>query len=291
MWTKLGSNSKRHNDITLAIAKYIAADLRPLNSINDRGFQELIKTLEPQFELSSRTHITEKILPAKYKELIAEVKSALQSASFISLTTDGWTNRATQSFITVTAHVINENWESQVYVLSTSELEESHTGENLSNQFDAVLQEWELTKDRISDTTDNAANVCLAMRLSDVQHVRCMAHTLNLASQKCLSISEISRVCGKVRRIVTYLHRSALAASLLKKTLEQLELPFLKPIIDVTTRWNSSLDMLERYLQLRPAISVVMANPISKNQKDTVKEEEITIIEEVVKVGNFINRL
>jgi hypothetical protein len=168
MWTKLGSNSKRHNDITLAIAKYIAADLRPLNSINDRGFQELIKTLEPRYEMSSRTHITEKILPAKYKELKAEVKSTLQSASFISLTTDGWTSRATQSFITVTAHVINDNCESQVYVLSTSELEESNNGENLSRQFDVVPQEWDLAKDRISVTTNNAANVCLAMKLSDI---------------------------------------------------------------------------------------------------------------------------
>jgi hypothetical protein len=59
----------------------------------------------------------------------------------------------------------------------------------------------------------------------------------------------------------------------------------------VATRWNSSLDMLERYLQLRPAISAVKADPISKNHKDTEKEEEITIIEEVVKVGKFINRL
>ena len=285
LWAKLGPNTKRHKDITLAIAKYIAIDLRPLNSVNDKGFNELIQTLEPRYQMTGRTHITEKILPDKYREIKREVKDALKSATFIGLTTDGWTSRATQSFITVTASVIDEDWKSKLYVLSTTELPESHTAENLSNQLDNVLLEWELEKEKVAVTTDNAFNVCSAMTLSNVNHVRCMAHTLNLGTQKCLNIAHISKLCGKVRRVVSYLHRSALAAALLKRTLQQLELPVLKPVIDVTTRWNSTLDMLERYLQIRPAISVVMANPMSKCQKDTVTEGEIAMIEEVIKVS------
>ena len=285
MWTKLDRKSKRHRDITMAIARYIAIDLRPLDSVNDSGFTQLIKTLEPRYDMDSRTHITQSLLPTMYDDLKNKIKDKLASAKQVSLTTDGWTSRGTKSFITVTAHIINESWKAESFVLSTEEFEESHTGDNLSKQFDNVLVEWNLNKENVSVTTDNAANICLAMRLSGIKHVKCMAHTLNLATQKCLAINQFSRVCGKVRRIVSYLHKSTTVASLLRKTLVQLELPSLKPVIDVPTRWNSTLEMLERYAQLRPAISVVLSNPIAKNQCANVTEDETAIIEALIKVS------
>ena len=46
-WTKLSKHSSQHKDISTAIAKYIVLDLRPLNSCNDSGLIQRVKTLEP----------------------------------------------------------------------------------------------------------------------------------------------------------------------------------------------------------------------------------------------------
>jgi hypothetical protein len=57
-------------------------------------------------------------------------------------------------------------------------------------------------------TTDNAANVTKAVTESNFDHIRCFAHTLNLAVQKGLSITRIQRHLAKVRKIVKYFRKS-----------------------------------------------------------------------------------
>lgn len=46
----------------------------------------------------------------------------------VALTSDGWTSRATQSYVTVTSSYVNENWELVSNTLQTRPLDESHTG-------------------------------------------------------------------------------------------------------------------------------------------------------------------
>lgn len=47
---------------------------------------------------------------------------------WIAITTDGWTSRATESYITVTSTLINKNWELENYILQTRTMPENHTG-------------------------------------------------------------------------------------------------------------------------------------------------------------------
>lgn len=258
--------------------------MRPLDCVNDRGFVELLTTLEPRFNLESRTHITQTLIPQMYNDLRLKVQDNLLNAKFVSLTTDAWSGRNTKSFNTVTSQYINNDWELKNNILTTTEMIESHTAENLAAEFEEVLADWKLKKDFITVTTDNAANISLAMKKCAVIHLRCMAHTLNLSTQKALQISTASRICGKMRRVVSHFHRSTIAANLLRKATSQLELPNLKLIMDVSTRWNSTLDMLDQYIVLRPAICVVLANPAVRNLSDTLTEEELNIVEQLIKV-------
>ena len=131
----ISKNSDRHKRITKAIARYIALDLRPLNSVNDEGFFHLIKVLEPRYDLASRAHITDVLLPDMHMDLKARVKSELENASCVALTTDGWTSRATKSYNTITATIINDSWKLREFVLCTKEMPESHTAVNLALNF------------------------------------------------------------------------------------------------------------------------------------------------------------
>ena len=81
--------------------------MRPLDSVNDPGFTQLIKTLEPRFDIESRTHITQTIIHQLYEETREKVMEKLKQARSIALTTDGWTSCANRSFVTVTAHLID----------------------------------------------------------------------------------------------------------------------------------------------------------------------------------------
>ncbi|XP_051999904.1 zinc finger BED domain-containing protein 4-like [Xyrauchen texanus] len=100
-------------------------------------------------------------------------------------------------------------------------------------------------------------------------HVRCFAHTLNLASQAGLSVPRVSCLLGRVRRIAAFFHRSSTATVALAAKQILMELPAHKLIIDVTTRWNSNLDMIKRYLEQQVAVTAtLLSNNVRRNVHD-----------------------
>ena len=98
----------------------------------------------------------------------------------------------------------SESWQLKELVLSTAEMSELHTAENLSEHMRSVAADWKLDLHRTVFTTDNAANIVSAIeRCHMIAHVRCMAHVLNLATQKGLTkVSSLSRLFGCVRSLI-----------------------------------------------------------------------------------------
>lgn len=102
-----------------------------------------------------------------------------------------------------------------------------------------------------------------------------------------MSVNPISRLLAKIRKVVSFFHKSTTAAHVFKTKLEMLELPNHKLIQDVPTRWNSSHDMVERYLEQKVAVySTLTDQAVRKNVKDivTLSENDIRLAEEVIKV-------
>ena len=187
------------------------------------------------------------------------------------------------------AAFIDEAWKLKNYVLVTRPMHESHTGENIGSFLKETLAEWNLTKfGQIPVVTDNASNMDIAVARADMfPHVKCLAHTINLAAQKALGINAVSRLLGRIRRIVSFFHRSSTAAQLLKVKQSSLSLPVHKLMIDVSTRWNSAYDMVHRYLEQQPAIAAtLLSNDIKKNvhQLDTLSNADIKLAEDLLQV-------
>lgn len=68
---------------------------------------------------------------------------------------------------------------------------------------------------------------------------------------------------------MTFFHRSANANKVFKEKQMLLNLPCRKLKIDVVTRWNSVLDVLDRFLEQQPAISAALLSPeVRRSEKD-----------------------
>lgn len=152
-------------------------------------------------------------IPDMYEQVKAEVLASLSKAPQVSLTTDGWTSRATESYITVTSCHIKEDWILQNYVLQTRYMGESHTGQNIANVLSQAIIKWGLPG-HPALVTDNTANMLsVAMELGSNLHLPCYVHTLNLAVQKGIKIKSIDRLLGRIRRVVSFFHRGTTAAT------------------------------------------------------------------------------
>lgn len=160
----------------------------------------------------------------------------MAKATAVALTTDGWTSRATQSYLTVTAHYITDEWELNSHVLQTSPLE-SHTSEDLAKGMTEAVEVWKLERANVTIpvTTDNARNVVNAVveAAGLGPQIGCFAHVINLASQKAMAVQQIARLLVKIRKIVTFFHRSKTVAHVLKTKQELLQLPVHKLIQDM----------------------------------------------------------
>uniref|UniRef100_A0A8C4SQW8 BED-type domain-containing protein n=1 Tax=Erpetoichthys calabaricus TaxID=27687 RepID=A0A8C4SQW8_ERPCA len=244
---KLPTNSEQAKKITQSIACFISKDLRPYSVVENEGFRYMLKTVEPRYAIPSRQLFTKK-----------KVAEALKKATRVALTSDAWTSRAVQSYVTFTAHYITDNWELESRVLQTTAINESHTAAHIKENIQSVAQEWQLTTTDLVIVTDNAANMLAAAQLGNFQHVKCFAHTINLTAQRALKLPSVSRLLGKIRRITGFFHRSATANHVLKQKQKLLELAPHKLTTDVATRWNSAFDMIDRFLEQQPAICAVL---------------------------------
>ena len=281
---KLAPGSARAQKITESVAVFICKDLRPYSVVENEGFKKMVNTLEPRYAIPTRKHMTEVAVPKLYEEKKSAVLELLKSTERVALTCDGWTSRATDSYVTLTSHFISNEWALVSNVLQTRALHESHTGSNIANLLKEAMNEWGLEDKVPAIVTDNAANMLLAVSLIECLHVGCFAHVLNLASQAALKIPAVSRLLGRVRRISAYFHRSSLASHTLKRKQKLLDLPQHKLVTDVPTRWNSALEMLERFLEQQPAVSAALLSPeVRKQDKDlcTLTEADITAAEDV----------
>ncbi|XP_061878005.1 E3 SUMO-protein ligase ZBED1-like [Entelurus aequoreus] len=95
----------------------------------------------------------------------------------------------------------------------------------------------------------------------------------------------VTGAVGRIRRITGYFHRSAIAREALKASQTEKGITDHKLITDVTTRWNSAHDMVERFLEQLPAICAALVFPgVRKNNTadtSTLSDAEIKYAEDI----------
>jgi len=100
---------KRQEQITDSLVKFIAKDMLPLSTVDGVGFVELMKKVSPNYEIPIRFTIKRRI-QGLYQTEKHKVATDIQSIDSIALTTDCWTSKAMESYISVTAHGITKDW-------------------------------------------------------------------------------------------------------------------------------------------------------------------------------------
>ena len=227
--TMLGFHAYKAMEITTAIGEHVILDMKPLSSVESPTFRNILAKAEPRYTVSSRTYYKDTFIPKLYASTKAEIIEELKEAvGGVSITTDCWTSHATESYMTVTAHFVNKQYELKSYVLQTREVEERHTAEHLAMELQKCAAEWGLKEPTV--VSDNAANIIKAVRLLNWKSVPCLAHTINLAAKTGLRVQQVSKILAKSRDIVAYFKRNAYATSTLhkKQTLLQMnELNFI----------------------------------------------------------------
>lgn len=259
--------------------------------MEDSGFREVIKAAEPRYIMPSRKTFSTQIIPQLYSNTMDLVKSDVHDAVSLAITTDGWTSRSNNSYLSYTAHFLTEEFMPRNYCLGVENSNDSHTAVNLASSLSQCISSWttEAQKDRkmkLFVVSDNAANIQAAVsKVSQVtlcKPLSCFAHTLQLVVNGAIhNCPDLQTTVAKVKSITTSFKHSVQSTQKLLTLEKQMGLPELKLKQECPTRWNSMFDMLERCVILKNAVTVVTA---SSKKMETLTASEWEIAEACVSI-------
>ena len=197
-----------------------------------------------------------------YEAVKASVQSDIDAAKSVCLTTDTWTSQnTTQSFLSLTAHWITDNFTRRFAVLHCELFEGSRTGARLADALTHMLADWKIDKTQVHiDLRDSGAYIVKALRNADLKNVSCFAHTLQLSLHDAvLSQQSVADLVSASRKLVGHFKHSSSATSCLHAIQEELGLPNHQLCQDVVTRWNATYTMLERLSEQKCAVCLFLS--------------------------------
>ncbi|CAF4865172.1 unnamed protein product [Pieris macdunnoughi] len=278
------------SQINQALIYMICKDNMPLSCVEKSGLKRFMSVICPRYKIPSRTTITG-LMEQRYATTKAILKQKLSEINNIALTSDILTlTNSTRSFIVVTAHFLNTanncTPEHEMVTLTARRMYQAHTADYIKECFENITDEFTIEKDCIlSITTDGGANMVAAVKkfLEDGKRIPCMAHLLNLIVDGATrDNAPVLEIANRVKAIVTYFKQSVNAMDDLRAEQEgqKKEGEVLTLIQSVSTRWNSCLDMLERFNTLSAIVAKILAT--RRNAPDMITSSELSVIRDLI---------
>lgn len=113
---------------------WIVTSLRPFSIVEDKGFQSFclfLNSLSSSFKVTQRKKVQEQMMKVADAVSMKVKQKMLTEMDWFSITTDIWTSRTVESFMAVTIHFLNENFEMINFVLEVRQFDDAHTADNI----------------------------------------------------------------------------------------------------------------------------------------------------------------
>ncbi|KAM4723006.1 zinc finger BED domain-containing protein 4-like [Rhinophrynus dorsalis] len=178
------------------------------------------------------------------------------------------------------------------FLLHAEVMDQQHTSDNIRKALQNMVAQWlgeqAGTQGQMGFVvTDGAANMIKALWDGRFVGVRCSAHVLHLVVKAALedgsNTGRLSALLESCRQISGHFHRSVKDSQLLREEQKKADLPEHRLKQDVGTRWNSTLDMLERILEQKKAIHAMSCHHFIGSNR-TLGRADLALMEQVVTV-------
>ncbi|KAJ8882135.1 hypothetical protein PR048_018623 [Dryococelus australis] len=166
--------------ITTKITEMVCVDLQPLTIVDDIGYRRLVSHSEERYEMVSRKTLSTVVISKIVRSMSEKISGIVTTASTPSVTSDIWTSKSGNNFISVTVHFIDADWQFQHLLLEVWLFSgESHTAANID------FRKWELkivAQLKINSVTCMVRKYLLLERLCEQRHALALpaCQSLNL---------------------------------------------------------------------------------------------------------------
>ncbi|XP_034898864.1 zinc finger BED domain-containing protein RICESLEEPER 2 isoform X2 [Populus alba] len=265
MSSMIGSNCMFNQERSrMDIARMVIKHGYPLNIVEHEFFEIFVSNLQPMFEFYSQDTVEVDVL-AVYKEEKEKLSKSLDNLSrLFSLTIDLQSYEDKKvTYCCLTLHFIDDGWEQKKKILAFKKLAYNCYTGNLYEVIRIVLREWNIDKNvqfistKLIPPNEQVVGE-LKSKLSDevLPHSGDLFYTSSHAQVLSLLVQdgfgEIRRVLYKIRQSIEYFNATPIQRQNFCEVIKRLKVQDSTMISqDVPTRWETTVLMLERALELR----------------------------------------
>ena len=283
----------------------------PISFGESAAFEEYINNAHnPKFQAVS-TQTTTRDLAKMFSDRKSKLVEVLASDSVncVCLTSDIWSGKAKEDYLSVVAHYINPDWQLEKRVLGLVLIDCSHNGQNIADRVASVLGEYGVLEKVFAVTLDNASSNVSAMRMLrpilskylDLEvpvedprhpetavttmflHQRCACHIINLIVKEALDY--LKPLIKVFRTAISFLNSSNQRIAAYKNYCIASSYRPRKFQLDMDVRWNSTYLMLKTLFPHKdPFTTFIHANyPRGEGGELLLTEEHWVVAEKVFK--------
>lgn len=252
----------------LDLARMIILHGYPLSMVEHTGFKMFVKNLQPLFDVMSDSAIELDCIAIYEREKQKMFGFLNKLRGRINVSIEVWSSQETARYLCLTAHFIDEKWNSQKKVLNFILIDAAHTEDIHSEVIIKCLMDWDVERRvfcmTFSDLSTGDDIVCrIKNHLSQNRpllaggrlfDVRCAVNLLSLLVEDAMDA--LREVACKIRKSIHFVKSSQMIQGKFNDIAQQAGVGIEKCIfLDCPTRWNSMCTMLETALVYRAAFS------------------------------------
>ncbi|WVZ77162.1 hypothetical protein U9M48_025060 [Paspalum notatum var. saurae] len=232
----------------------------------------------PKFVKSSR-QTTARDLIGLYNNRVEQLVDVLKnSVSSVALTSDIWSGKAKEDYISMVALFVNSDWCLEKRLLGLKSIEVAHTGVNIVERVEMVASDYGITDKIFAIVLGNASSNKTAMDVlkhvfsgyigslmpkrarneDDLAvvflHQHCACHIINLIIKSCLK--RLLPYLEDFRTAITFLNSSNQRIASYKQYCLSVGVCPRKFGVDMDVRWNSTYLMLKHLVPCQSTFSV-----------------------------------
>ena len=138
----------------------------------------------------------------------------------VAFTSDIWSSRALNSYISLTMHYISKEWNLHKYLIGCSNFDERHTAVEIGQKMDRMIESIDLPPDAsLTMVTDGGTNMVKAAKESPNinDNLVCICHILSNVLKDSFEIPALKDAIDMLRELASCTHKSLQRTLAIKK--------------------------------------------------------------------------
>lgn len=201
----------RVDQLTKHISLYLAKSLQPVSILEEPSFRRMLQEFDVKYQIPATEMFSLIHLPALCEEVkVHLIGGPLLKADFIALSTEVWMSNTGKQFLSITAHILSEDWKLQKYLLDSTEWHPPYDADHVKAAVQTCLSESDIPVSKLSAVTiGSAMDILRAGNISDQwSSIPCFKSTLKRVVQEGLSVTEIENLAKKCFRLSAIVNQS-----------------------------------------------------------------------------------